>query len=277
MLCEHIRGIGVSFGIEVINESNQRVFDQNNPLYTVVPATVNKQYESWYEGHVHFQSSSVRITYSVPYKSSSPPLIFMKGGGWAGNWTDKWQYGWGHFWYNNIRYEHFGSPGNWTGVFIRVIVDSNPSIADWDMRKRFLVAGTSANLSANGDYGIKIFTADNKTVFDSNANFLEVIQHSNNWVYRGRTGHGNVPGGNLYEESWENTGVVVPTAANEWISLIPYSEYRRYNGEIATVWPVNVASGYHPWICMNTGRSGSNYHSPMMVVRTIRAAEYTYI
>ena len=30
------------------------------------------------------------------------------------------------------------------GVLIRVIVDSNPSIASWDMRARFLVAGTPA-------------------------------------------------------------------------------------------------------------------------------------
>ncbi len=266
----------MSFGIEVISDTGIKAFDQDNPLYTVTPATVTKQYEQWYEGPVHFQSSSVRIMYSVPYRSLSAPLIFMKGGGWAGNWTKDWQYGWGHFWYNNIRYEHFGSPGNWTGVFIRVIVDSNPSIASWDMRARFLVAGTSAQPLNPGDYGIEVKTSDNKTVFDSNANFLEVIGHSNNWVYRGRVGAGNTPGTNLYRESWENVGITVPTGADEWISLIPYGHYRRYNGETAFVWPVNVATGHHPWICMNTGRSGSNYHSPMLSVRTRRKAEYTY-
>lgn len=279
----------MSFGLSATNDLGHKVLDSSVGLYTVVPATVTKQWTRWAEGSGYdrawYERTATIIVYDQPYRGLEPPMIFMQGNGTHPSqsrsvWRwDKVMY---VDWYNDIRYNHWGGPGNWTGVFIGMIWfagyarsfgSSGPPYLNQnlDLRRNFMVAGTKAATAA-GDYGLMIYDETGKPVFNSNDNFLKVTGYSADWKYNYREG-----GSGEYHEVHTLQGLVVPTDRfNEWISLIPFGMYRRYNGETATVWNANLTRGQNPQVVCVTGRSGSKFHIPVITARTTRPLEYRY-
>ncbi len=279
----------MSFGLSATNDLDNKVLDSSVGNYTVVPATLTKQWTRWKEGTAPNESwwerTGTTIVYDKPYRGLEPPMIFMQGNGTHPSQSSSpwyWDREMYVDWYNDIRYNHWGGPGNWTGVFIGMVwfVDharfynsNGPSARNrnLDLRRNFMVAGTKA-VTAAGDYGMMIYDETGKPVFNSNDNFLKVTGYSGDWVYNYREG-----GDGEYKEVHTLQGLVVPTDRyNEWISLIPHGQYRRYNGEIAKVWNANLTRGQRPQVVCVSGRSGSKFHIPVITARTTRPLEYRY-
>lgn len=266
----------MSFGLQVTNDLQQKVLDENSELYVIMPATVSRSWTQWSEGVIMYERMGVTITYDRPYTSQAPPMIFMEGNGDHPSVSnpDTWDVYIYTSWYNDVRFQHFGAPGRWTGVFIGVIVSrlyGGPISQNWDLRRRFLVAGAGSGPSA-GEFGLLIRGRDNQVAFNSNDNFVKVTAYSNDWRYNYRELDGE------YVEVWTLHGAPVPTdRGNEWLSLLPFARYRRYNGETATMWTCNLTRGQNPQICIKGGRSGSPFHAPVVKIRTVRPAEYRYI
>lgn len=274
----------MSFGFAVSNDLGRKVIDETHSLHVVVPATVTKEHLQFSEPHGvgwnWYERSAVRITYTRPYKGLEPPMIFMQGNGsHPSTYSNAWSRTFGPSWYNELRYQHFGGPGRWTGAFIGAIMYTGFSYSatppakqysGWDLRSSFMVAGTAVDPGPDG-YGTVVYDAAGRVVFNSNDNFVEVTGYSNNWQYRGRDEYGD-----QYIELWENPDVVVPSASGQWVSLLPYGRYRRYNGETATVFPSNVTRGYSPHVCVIGGRSGSPFHLPLLTAKSKLPISYTY-
>ena len=269
----------MSFGLEANNEFQRRVLDDNHGLYSVAKANVFKDWKEWKEGAWVFERVGIRFTYMAPYTSDSPPMIFMQGNGDHPSVSNPyyWDYYLYRTWYNDIRYEHYGSPGNWTGVYIGIIIQrpyfqTTPVSKTWDMRRSFLVAGEgTGQLTEN--YGLAIYDDKQRVVFNSNDNFVKVTGYSNDWRYNYREQLGDE-----YVEVHTLHGAPVPTDRyNEWISLIPFGMYRRYNGETAQLWTCNLTRGQNPQVCVKGGRSGSQFHAPVYKIRTTRPPENVYI
>lgn len=267
----------MSFGMQVINDLQQKVLDENSELYVIMPATVSQSWKEWQEGtDGMYERVGITFTYDKPYTSHAPPMIFMQGNGSHPSVSnpDTWDYNIYTSWYNDVRFQHFGSPGRWTGVFIGIItyrLFGGPISKNWDMRRWFLVAG--AGSGHTGDFGLMILGRDGQVAFNSNDNFAKVTAYSNDWRYNYREVYYGE-----YVEVWTLHGAPVPTDRwNEWLSLIHFSQYRRYNGELATMWTCNLTRGQNPQICLRGGRSGSSFHAPVVKIRTVRPAEYRYI
>lgn len=265
----------MSFGMQVTNDLQQKVLDENSELYIIVPAAVSRSWTQWNEGNRAYERMGITFTYDRPYTSQAPPMIFMEGNGDHPSVSnpDLWDVRLYTSWYNDVRFQHFGVPGRWTGVFIGIIISRTtpyPVSQNWDMRRRFLVAG--AGSGHTGDFGLEVLGRDGQVAFNSNDNFVKVTAYSNDWRYNYR---------NMdleYVEVWTLHGAPVPTdIKNEWISLLHFSMYRRYNGETATMWTCNLTRGQNPQICIKGGRSGSPFHAPVVKIRTTRPAEYRYI
>ena len=270
----------MSFGFEVSNDLNRKVIDGDNSLYVVVPASVTKHWSRWTEyDYYTYEENGVWIHYDRPYKSLEPPMIFMQGNGsHPSEYNRRWPWETNVMWYNEIRYEHIGVPGRWTSAYIGVISGVPRQYVglvrhyNWDMRLDFMVAGTAVDPGPEG-YGAVVYDADGRVVFNSNDNFVEVTGYSNSWTYQGREEIYKAE----YFEIWQNSGVTVPTLRyQEWISLIALSRYRRYNGETALVYPINLTRGQKPQIIVRGGRSGSPFHLPLMTVKPKLPLNYTY-
>lgn len=280
----------MSFGFSATNDLDNKVLDSSVGIYTVVPASVTKQWSRWVEGSGYdsawYERTATIIVYDQPYRGLEPPMIFMQGNGSHPSQSGspfKWDMLMYAEWYNDIRYSHWGGPGNWTGVFIGMIwfVDfarfynsdgPSPRNHNLDLRRHFMVAGTKA-ATAEGDYGMMIYDETGKPVFNSNDNFLKVTGYSGNWAYNYRTPDSD----GTYREVHTLQDLVVPTDRyNEWITLIPFGQYRRYNGEVATVWNANLTRGQSPQVVCISGRSGSQFHIPVITARTTRPLEYRY-
>lgn len=263
----------MSFGFAVVNDLGRRVIDETHGLYVVVPARVTKSWDSYQSSGFWYERVHTIISFDRPYKSLSPPMIFMRGNGTHPSaYSSIWQYKPWVMWYYDLRYQLFGSPGNWTGARITAIHFTPGSTflyRDRDYRSYFMVAGTAVDPVASG-IGAIVRDSSGRVVFNSNDNFVVVTGYSSAWTYLGRDG-----GDGWYDEYWRNYGVVVPH--NGWISLMPQSFYRRYNGETSEVANTNITRGGYPQVVVRGGRSGSPFHMPLMTVMTKRPLGYRYV
>lgn len=280
----------MSFGFSVSNDLGHKVIDENHGLYVVVPARCRPEYYQYYtktgrNTTTIYEATRTRITFTRPYRGIAPPLIFMRGNGSHPRANSRdWVEDRFASWYNQLYYQLFGGPGNWTGALIQADITwytfyysditSRSRSFYWDLRDNFMVAGTAVDPVAGG-YGAVIRDAAGRVVFNSNDNFLEVIDYSNSWDYRGRDRYGD-----KYAERWRCEGLVVPagnnTISTPWVSLIPYTRIRRYNGEEAELWPCNMTRGQAPEVTVISGRSGSPFHLPVITVRPKLPIAYTY-
>lgn len=281
----------MTFGLAVFNDLGRKVIDETHSLHVAAPGTAKKGHKMWSEpygaGFYWYERVEATYTFTRPYKGVEPPMIFMRTNtGHPSLYDDAMEGDWTHhfwmMWYNNIRYQFFGVPGNWTGVFIASIHYNgfsydgvNPPAARWtsfDRRGMFMISGTSVNPGTDG-YGAIVYDAEGRVVFNSNDNFIEVLQYSNNWQYQSRNSYGS-----QYIEQWINPDIVMPSySSGEWISMIPYSMYRRYNGETAEVFASNLTAGYNLGVGVIGGRSGSPFHMPILRVKTKLPFSYTFI
>lgn len=271
----------MSFGLEVINDLNRKVIDENNSLYSITPASVTKGYDTWSEGGAlaQYGRNTVTIRYDRPYKSQSPPMVFMRGGNQHPSIPrpHDWTYIHGPIWYHEIHIQHFGSIGNWTGVFIAQVQNLlYTNRQPFDYRPNFIVAGTGAVPQTGGGYGLQISKSNGVSVFNSNENFIEVVQYSNSWRYLGRYTAGSFGVGG-YTEQWINDGIQVPTSNDEWITVPLFSKIRRYNGENAVIWPSDLTKGYNPRVSIESGRSHSPFSLPLYRIKMRKPTGYRFV
>lgn len=275
----------MSFGFAVTNDLQRRVIDETHGLHVVVPATVTKNHLQFSEpygvGYHWHERVGVTITFTRPYKGDAPPMVFMKGDGTHPSaYNSSWDSNFGTMWYNELRYQLYGGPGWWTGAFVGAVMYTGFSYSatppakqytGWDLRSLFMVVGTAVDPGPDG-MGAVVFDASGRVVFNSNDNFIEVQSYSNAWRYLSRENYGD-----QYIENWILDGLIVPTSASgHWVSLFPFSRYRRYNGEVAWAFPGNLTRGQNPQMLLVGGRSGSKFHMPVLVVKAKLPISYKY-
>lgn len=148
----------MSYGALFVGNAGQVQIDDNYPCYMEVAS-------GGYDG----SSGTVTVTYPTAINSPNPPAIFIRPDG-------------AHI----LRYmRNLGGPGNWTGWTALLYTDSGfTGIVRTGQYK-----AAALYLPRTGGYGLQVFDASNRLLFDSNRRVLTILAGAQTWSKVGYNGN----------------------------------------------------------------------------------------
>lgn len=254
--------------------------DSTHPPFNTVNATGAG--DGYYQD-IFVSRQRFKLVLDYPLTSVEPPLIFIsqdmpRTGLWRVDGGS--MYGW----MPNTVCTPIGVPGRWTGMSFDArtsgvfVYESGPrkyydrALAEVrqkhknppDISRKFILVGHGVKPTANG-YGLVVFDASGRVVFNSDSNVANALAATSRWTYTGRSG-----GSGSYSERW--TASASAPSSKSYVLFSPYQRYRRYNGETAKVGMTEVAG--RPRRIIIGGRSGSPAHTPLIWIEPMRPVEY---
>lgn len=178
----------MSFGITVRNDDQYIQIDSDTPRLC---ALFNGTY-------LASGSHVVNIIFPESIPTIEPPCIFIQNTPTQPN--DQ---------YAGVNL--LGSPGNWYGAQI--------SAANVNMRPAGKWFAAVFAVIAQADYGMRIWDANSKMVFDSGSTPITVTRAGGGWYYAGQT---NSPGVGI-QSYYESTMAPSPMLSDEYFMLNPFS------------------------------------------------------
>ncbi|MDH0293023.1 hypothetical protein N7414_28210 [Pseudomonas sp. GD04087] len=158
----------MSYGALFIGNSGQVQIDDNYPCYMEVAA-------GSYDG----SSGTVTVSYPVAINSPNPPAVFVRPDG-------------AHI----LRYmRNLGGPGNWTGWTALLYADGGFS----GIVRSGQYKAAALYLPRTGGYGLQVFDASNRLLFDSNRQVLRIISGAQTWS---KVGYNGSYQGNWTTDTW---------------------------------------------------------------------------
>ncbi|SDI07350.1 hypothetical protein [Pseudomonas panipatensis] len=160
----------MTYGAFFVGNSGQVQIDDNYPCYMEVAA-----------GSYNGSSGTVTVTYPAAVNSPNPPAIYVRPDG-------------AHI-LRNIR--HLGSVGNWTGWTATLYSDSGFTgiVASGQYKVAALY------LPRTGGYGMQVFDAIGRLLFDSNRQVIRIISGAQTWS---KVGYNGSYLGNWTTDTWGN-------------------------------------------------------------------------
>lgn len=281
----------MSFGFRVTNTNNSILVDENNPVYYVPRYTISQSAPTAIRYGEWDQTITVllHIVFDYPVNSIEQPYLFMTQNVPPGIphtnghllWT--WQYsGRINKWMNNISWSCSGTPGNWTGMTVKldhrwtlqdawmfpVSAEINNPL-DW---RHLFVPVANGGTPPRG-YGICVFGPTGKVVYNSNDNMVSITSKSNTWIMYNQY---ELAGGEYYLRIFYSPAL--PTSYDDLLRVIPKQVTRRAEGSTGevTLYQVNPRVE-RAFLFGRWDQGGVEAETPVIWVRPVQPRIYTAI